>query len=206
MTDHLDKDSLVTQFAPRDYLAGCETIDLEAANIVARAAELREAEVLATAKRCFEFVRDEIKHSGDFRMNPVTCRASEVLKHETGYCYAKSHLLCALLRANKIPAGLCYQRLKVSDQPSQFVLHGLNAVYLPTVGWYRVDARGNRDDVDARFDPPQCRLAFDITEAGERDLPQIFVSPLPAVLACLSQHDSWESVAAHLPDVSTGAG
>lgn len=25
--------------------------------------------------------------------NPVTCRASEVLVHGTGYCYAKSHLL-----------------------------------------------------------------------------------------------------------------
>ena len=50
------------------------------------------------AKRCFEFVRDGIKHSWDYRLNPVTCKASDVLLHGTGYCYAKSHLLAALLR------------------------------------------------------------------------------------------------------------
>src|SRR5699024_4752910 len=66
-----------------------------------------------TARRCFEFVRDEIRHSADDKLNPVTCKASDVLRHKTGYCYAKSHLLAALLRANGIPAGLCYQRLSV---------------------------------------------------------------------------------------------
>lgn len=34
--------------------------------------------------------------------------ASDVLKHRTGYCYSKNHLLAALLRVNKIPTGLCY--------------------------------------------------------------------------------------------------
>ena len=34
------------------------------------------------AKACFEFVRDEIKHSWDYQLNPVTCRASDVLKHD----------------------------------------------------------------------------------------------------------------------------
>ena len=53
----------------------------------------------ATAKACFEWVRDKIHHSVDYQMNPVTCAASEVLEHKTGYCYAKSHLLAALLRA-----------------------------------------------------------------------------------------------------------
>lgn len=63
------------------------------------------------ARRCFEFVRDEIRHSWDYRLDPVTCRASDVLEYGTGHCYAKSHLLAALLRANAIPAGFCYQRL-----------------------------------------------------------------------------------------------
>jgi len=58
-----------------------------------------------TAKRCFEWVRDKIQHSVDFRRNPLTCSASEVLRSGTGYCYAKSHLLAALLRANGIPRG-----------------------------------------------------------------------------------------------------
>jgi len=39
----------------------------------------------------------------------VTCSASEVLREGTGICFAKSHLLAALLRAVGIPAGLCYQ-------------------------------------------------------------------------------------------------
>ena len=65
------------------------------------------------AKACFTYVRDKIKHSNDFKLNPVTCKASDVLKNKTGYCYAKSHLLAALLRANNIPAGMCYQRLTI---------------------------------------------------------------------------------------------
>ncbi|MBI3873689.1 MAG: transglutaminase family protein, partial [Arcobacter sp.] len=57
------------------------------------------------AKQCFLFVRDEIQHSGDYKSNITTLIASDVLKHHTGWCYAKSHLLASLLRANKIPTG-----------------------------------------------------------------------------------------------------
>ncbi|MCC3571935.1 MAG: hypothetical protein JGK30_08515 [Microcoleus sp. PH2017_40_RAT_O_B] len=38
----------------------------------------------AIAKACFEWVRDEIRHSYDYQMSPVTCRASDVLQHKTG--------------------------------------------------------------------------------------------------------------------------
>ena len=82
------------------------------------------------AKSCFEWVRDEIKHSWDYKKNPVTCKASDVLKHGTGYCFAKSHLLAALLRANSIPAGLCYERLSIHDDGAPYSLHGFNAAYL----------------------------------------------------------------------------
>ena len=75
-------------------------------------------------KKCFEWVRDNIKHSAEFKLNPVTCKASDVLKHKTGYCYAKSHLLAALLRANNIPTGLCYQRLSIDDKGAPYSLHG----------------------------------------------------------------------------------
>jgi len=67
-----------------------------------------------------------------------------VLKYKTGYCYAKSHLLAALLRANNIPAGLCYQRLTIENDMLPYCLPALNAVYLPKYGWYRIDARGNK--------------------------------------------------------------
>ena len=82
-----------------------------------------------------------MEHSVDFERHAVTCRASEVLAERTGFCYAKSHLLAVLLRANEIPAGFCYQRLSVNDDGAPYCLHGLNAVYLDDYGWYRIDAR-----------------------------------------------------------------
>jgi transglutaminase-like putative cysteine protease len=152
------------------------------------------------ARRCFEWVRDEIQHSFDFRRNPVTCRASDVLVAGTGYCYAKSHLLAALLRANRIPAGLCYQRLSIDDNGAPFCLHGLNSVYLPGIGWYRVDCRGNKPGVDARFSPPIERLAFRVRFPEERNFPDILPDPLPAVVNVLRTFHTWEEVCKNLPD------
>ena len=151
------------------YLAFTEIIDHHIPLIRQLAAELAagDSDPIAIARRSFEWVRDEIKHSSDFKLNPVTCKASEVLTAGTGYCYAKSHLLAALLRANGIPAGLCYQRLSIDGMGPPFCLHGLNAVQLPGIGWYRIDARGNRADVHAEFDPPHERLAFAIQFEGE---------------------------------------
>ncbi len=184
------------------YLENSEYIDWQHPLIGAKAAELAEgcASDEAIAKRCFEFVRDGIHHSWDYRQNPVTCKASDVLIHATGYCYAKSHLLAALLRANHIPAGLCYQRLRLASG-GPYCLHGLNAVYLKKFGWYRIDARGNKEGVTAEFDPPTEKLAFPIIEPGERDFPEIWVEPLPLVIKALSQNRTVEQVFVNLPDV-----
>ena len=159
------------------------------------------SEQTTIAKRCFEWVRDEIKHSGDFKMNPTTCAASEVLRHKTGWCFAKSHLLAALLRANRIPAGLCYQRLTRNGTMPPFTLHGLNAVFLPEFGWYRIDPRGNRSGIDAQFDPPNEKLAWPIAVEGERDLRGVWADPLPSVIAVLRNRDTWDEVRNHLPDM-----
>ncbi len=183
------------------YLESSEFIDWEQASIIRQAGMLAAGNELDTAKACFEFVRDEIKHSWDFQRNPVTCAASDVLKHGTGYCYAKSHLLAALLRANGIPAGLCYQRLTISDDKPPFCLHGLNAVYLEEFGWYRVDARGNKPGVDAQFCQPVEKLAFPIISEGEADIPGIYVEPLPVIVQILKENQTWSEVANHLPDV-----
>lgn len=155
----------------------------------------------AVIRSCFNFVRDQIKHSWDFKLNPVTCKASEVLQHGTGYCYAKSHLLAALLRANGIPAGLCYQRLSIESAGPPYSLHGLNAVYLKPHGWYRIDARGNKPGVQAEFTPPVEQLAFPVLRDDERDLPEIWPEPLPVVVQVLTLCKSVEIVAANLPDV-----
>lgn len=124
------------------YLEATEYIDWEYTAILAQSKILAEDSISLeeTTRKCFEFVRDKIKHSWDYKLNPVTYKASDLLNHGTGYCYAKSHLLAALLRANNIPAGLCYQRLTITDVPP-FCLYGLNAVYLKQFGWYRLDAR-----------------------------------------------------------------
>jgi transglutaminase-like putative cysteine protease len=186
----------------KQYLESSNYIDwktpqiLEKANDLSKGVEGKEA----LAKACFEYVRDEIKHSWDFELNPVTSKASDVLKHGTGYCYAKSHLLAALLRANDIPAGLCYQRVTISDVPP-FCLHGLNAIYLQNYGWYRVDARGNKEGVDAEFCPPIEKLAFPIVAKGEMTLPEIWAEPLEMVIKTLKINLTWSQVAENLPDI-----
>ncbi|PPK74796.1 transglutaminase superfamily protein [Methylobacter tundripaludum] len=185
------------------YLDSSEYIDWNHPWVLAKAAELAEGGLSddAIAKRCFEFVRDSIKHSWDYRMNPVTCKASDVLIHGTGYCYAKSHLLAALLRANAIPAGLCYQRLTVETDGPPYCLHGLNAVYLKQHGWYRIDARGNKPGVAAEFSPPVEKLAFQIVDVLERDFPEIWAEPLPVVITILTGNKTVEQVFENLPDV-----
>lgn len=185
------------------YLAASTYIDWQTPTVLAQAKALaQDAQSMEQiAQHCFKFVRDQIQHSWDFQRNPVTCKASDVLLHGTGFCYAKSHLLAALLRANGIPAGLCYQRLTIRDDRPPFCLHGLNAIYLEPYGWYRVDARGNKPGVQAAFCPPREQLAFPIVTQGEADLPEIWAEPLPVIVQTLQQYGSYDAVADNLPDV-----
>jgi hypothetical protein len=185
------------------YLKSSEYIDWKHPFVVAKAAELAKGCLSdeEIAKRCFRFVRDSIKHSWDYLQNPVTCKGSDALIHGTGYCYAKSHLLAALLRANVIPAGLCYQRLTVETEGPPYCLHGLNAVFLKQYGWYRIDARGNKSDVTAEFCPPTEKLAFPIVDIWERDFSEIWAEPLPLVVKALTMNKTVKDVYKNLPDI-----
>lgn len=185
------------------YLRPTAIIDWEEPEVRDLAARMAEGASgpVEIARRCFEWVRDEIPHSYDHQLNPVTCTASEVLRHRTGYCYAKSHLLAALLRANGIPAGLCYQRLSLNESGPPFCLHGLNAAHLPETGWYRLDPRGNRAGLDAQFTPPVERLAFAVRLAGEADLRGIYPDPLAVVVEALQAHRTWDALWENLPDM-----
>ena len=157
-------------------------------------------DIVGTARRMYDYVRDEIRHTQDFHLTVVTCAASEVVAARSGFCYAKSHLLAALLRAAGIPCGFCYQRLAQGDE-GRYCLHGLNAVWLPEIGWYRLDARGNKPGVDARFEPPVEHLAWPITRVGEATLPEVWADPLPLVVEALRAHTDARTLARNLPDL-----
>jgi transglutaminase-like putative cysteine protease len=186
-----------------EYLQATEVIDWQDPAVLELAQHIASGHQTPDliAKACFEWVRDEIRHSFDYQMNPVTYRASEVLQYRTGYCYAKSHLLAALLRANRIPSGFCYQRLSIDDKGAPYSLHGFNAIYLSEVGWYRVDARGNRKGVDAQFTPPKEQLAFMLQFPGEADFQNILPEPLSIVVEALKAQRTWDSMLWSLPDI-----
>lgn len=182
-----------------DYLAVDDIIDGQHPAVSEKAAQLAHGagSALELAQRCYTFVRDRIDHSFDIKAQAVTCRASEVLLAGHGICYAKSHLLAALLRANGIPAGFSYQRL--SDDELGYALHGFNSLSLPGFGWYRVDARGNKKGVDAQFAPPREQLAFSHTAPGECDYGLNLAEPLPAVVKALQKANSVMVLSETLP-------
>jgi len=185
------------------YLQSSSIINWKHPKVFEKAKQLSEnlTTEFDIAKSCFEYVRDEIKHCMDFPNDHVTCLASDVLKYQSGFCYAKSHLLAALLRANNIPTGLCYQRLTISENQPPYCLHGLNAVWLQDYGWYRMDARGNNQTVFAEFTPPNEKLAYPILTKGEADLPEIWPEPLSLVINTLETCASNVDVANNLPDI-----
>jgi len=159
-----------------DYLAADAVVDHEHPLIRARIDTWRPAsdDPVERAEAAFLFVRDEIEHVIDAEDPRVTWRASDVLREGVGICHAKAHLLAALLRAQGIPAGFCYQELSA--------LHGLTAVYLHGK-WSRLDARGNRTGARGEFSLDVERLAWPVDAArGERDHPEIHPVPAPAVL------------------------
>ena len=186
------------------YLRASEVIDWQHPEIVELAKQIASGHETSTAisKACFEWVRDEIRHSFDYQMNPVTCRASDVLRYKTGYCFAKSHLLAALLRANQIPAGFCYQRLSIDDKGAPYSFHGFNAIHLPEIGWYRIDARGNKEGVNAQFIPPEERLAYNPQLPEEANFQTILPEPLQIVVEALQAQATWDDMLRNLPDIS----
>lgn len=155
------------------YLAADDVIDHQHPEVRALAAGLGDPEA------AFRYVRDRVAHSADAGVYSGVFRASDVLAARNAICHGKAHLLAALLRAQGVPTGLCYQRLE--DGEGGFVLHALNAVFVDG-RWARLDARGNREGVDAQYDLEQERLAWPVRpELGERDYSALLAAP-PAPL------------------------
>ena len=142
-------------------------------------------------KAAYEYVRDNISHSADINRDIITCTASEVLRAEHGICFAKSHLLAALLRCKSIPTGFCYQKLILDDETAPVLIyHGLNGVYIKKYKkWIRLDARGNKEGVNAQFSIDKEQLAFPIRlEKGEEDGFTVYPNPDMKILEKLREH------------------
>lgn len=187
------------------YLAADDVVQAAHPTVRALCRELTDgcADETEKARRLYEAVRDRFPHSFDIHGEGVAVTAGDVLRLGHGICFAKSHLLAALLRAAGTPAGLCYQRLMLDDaHDPRLTLHGLNAVWL-SGRWLRLDARGNKPGVDARFCPPAERLAFPVRPAHrEADLLLLFPSPDANVLRALrtsrSVSELWQNLPAAL--------
>ncbi|WP_405290749.1 transglutaminase family protein [Methanobrevibacter sp.] len=157
-----------------EYLIETPSIDYMNFHIQEMVQELKNQsdDNLDYIKRCYIFVRDEILHSWDIKIEVVSRTASDVLKNKTGICWTKSCLLAALLRANQIPSGISYQLLTRADDDSEgYMIHALNTVYLKDFNkWIRLDARGNKENINAYFSLDEEHLAYTVrSEMGEID-------------------------------------
>lgn len=176
--------SPVSPSDPSAYLAGDPIVEVDHPAVRAVGRELRSGAESRVdfARRAFEWVRDTVAHSFDAGDSRVTLRASDVLEQRVGLCYAKSHLLAAILRGEGVPTALCYQRLVHGDG---HVLHGLVAVHLDGQ-WHRQDPRGNRADISAEFSLGAERLAFPVDPSlGEIDYPELYCAPAQVVVDAL---------------------
>ncbi len=183
-----------------EYLAVTPVINWNASIVTNKATELTAdlQDDVTKAQHLFEWVRDNIPHSKDIDVDVVTCSASEVLEKGTGICFAKSHLLAAMLRAVGIPTGFCYQVCVADDSK---ILHGFNGIYLASLNrWIRTDPRGNTGEINAQFDLQQERLAFPPNSTlGEFVFEQIWSNPIPEVVEVLTKFKSRRQMWKHLP-------
>lgn len=191
----------------KKYLAADSVINYENEDIKKLSDALFEKvdDELDYIRVSYEFVRDQISHSADVGENLITCSASEVLKAGHGICFAKSHLLAALLRCKSIPAGLCYQKIILDDETAPvLVYHGFVGVYIKELGkWIRLDARGNKEGVNAQFSIETEQLAFPIRpELGEVDDYVVYPNPDAKVLErlqkCSTRTQLWEELPTEL--------
>jgi len=187
------------------YLKEDEVIDFNKSIITQLADKLYKISdsEISYIKYVYEFVRDNISHSADINEDVITCSASEVLTARHGICFAKSHLLAALLRCKAVPTGFCYQKLILDDKTAPYLIyHGLNGVYLNEYKkWIRLDARGNKEGVNAQFSINKEQLAFPVrAEKGEEDGFIIYPDPDVKIIEKLNNNKTRTELWYNLPD------
>lgn len=185
------------------FLQENEYIDYNSEIIQKKIMELFSSDMdeIEKAKIAYEFVRDEIPHSFDCNAKIITARASDVLKHKTGICHAKANLLAALLRSQEIPTGFCFQHITLSDDDSLgYCVHAYNAVFIKDK-WIKLDARGNKQGVNACFLIDDPVLAYPIRkEYDEYFWKGIYSSPHMATMKMLDKAKCLQYVMDNIPD------
>ncbi|WP_292466621.1 hypothetical protein [Methanolobus sp.] len=64
-----------------------------------------------------------------------------------------------------------------------------------------MDARGNKERVNAQFNPPYEQLAYEIKIEGKADLPEIWTDTILIVVETLTKYKSYNDVYENLADV-----
>ena len=188
-----------------EYLEKTKYVDYDdpAVSKAAERLKAESADELSLVENTFLFVRDEIKHSWDAQDKRVTVSASDTLREGVGICWAKANLLAALLRANGIPTGFSYQRLTLGETPeSGYCIHAMNTIYISSMDkWIRLDARGNKEGINAQFSTEEEILAFYIRCEGEEDYHDNHSYPDQGLMKVLEEStDAIDMYLHHLPD------
>ena len=173
------------------YLQYDKYVDFDNPMVMEKAMDLTKncRSVYEKIETIYYFVRDEIDHTWDAKNSTITISASDVLEKKTGISYSKANLLAALMRANGIYTGFCYQRIKRFTYDNKLALHALNAVFEPDVKkWIRLDARGNNYQFQADFSINERHLGYEIRpELGEFEFDDLIAVPLPSTMAVLEK-------------------
>ena len=187
----------------KEFLQENEYVDYNSEIIQKKVAELFLTDMSETekAKIAYEFVRDEIPHSFDCNADIITAKASDVLKYKTGICHAKANLLAALLRSQGIPTGFCFQHITLlNDDSLGYCVHAYNAVFIENK-WIKLDARGNKQGVNAQFSTNEPILAFpNRKEYDEYFWKGIYGSPHMSTMEMLGKAKCLQDIMDNIPD------
>lgn len=185
-----------------DYLECTDIIDCDHPLVEEAAEQLTYGlkDSLSKVRAVYEFVRDQIFHSFRINATSVTKKASEVFDKGHGICYAQAHLLAALMRAARIPAGLCYQ-IRYDCEAERLFVHGFNAVYIKEMEkWLRLDASRHYDEEYSRFDASNESPEFIINEElGECDDFIVYAEPNRRAIKALNNSEDVEELRNNLP-------
>jgi len=187
------------------YLEDTGVVDWQTPVVYEKAKGLPEpgASTENRIRAAFEFVRDRVQDclAEGHASEAIPCTASQVLREGAGLSYARCHLLAALLRAQGIPVGFGYQRLRDPGCRNGYALHGWAAAWLADEErWLPLDPAGQSETgpLAFRLEPPHFARCPD-PEAGEMHFPTLYARPARTVIDLLEKADTLTRIRPYLP-------